>query len=162
MPTTKREGLIFGIMMCLGMVLVMANYNLWLNDAYGHLSIGGILVELLIGFVIALLLDLFLVGPVAKALTFRIPFNKTNKLLFVLIMSTCMIIGMVLFMSIFGLITQIIGSGLDEKGILITYLVICFKNFIVAYPLQLIIMGPLVRFIFVRFVKKEPIEVTIG
>ncbi|ADH06913.1 hypothetical protein BMB171_C2100 [Bacillus thuringiensis BMB171] len=40
------------------------------------------------------------------------------------------------------------------------YFSIFIKNFIMAYPLQLIIMGPLVRFLFGKFVlKNKPINV---
>ncbi|MEH7856539.1 DUF2798 domain-containing protein, partial [Bacillus thuringiensis] len=35
------------------------------------------------------------------------------------------------------------------------YLSIFIKNFIIAYQLQLIIMGPLVRFLFAKFVMKK-------
>ncbi|WP_186576757.1 DUF2798 domain-containing protein [Aquibacillus kalidii] len=163
MPTTKRESLIFGIIMCVGMVLVMSIYNLVINGQIDQLSVPHIVLEVFIGFCIALLLDIFCVGPVARKITGKLPFDKSNKLLFVLSMSGFMILGMVFFMSIFGLVTLMLSEGLGDQGIWSTYFMIYLKNFIVAFPLQLLIMGPLVRFIFVKFIKekeKQPLYAT--
>ena len=65
-----------------------------------------------------------------------------------------MVIGMVLSMSVYGLITMSLTKGLDGEPILLSYAFIVMKNFIVAYPLQLLIMGPLVRGLFMKFVKR--------
>ncbi|NPC91945.1 DUF2798 domain-containing protein [Bacillus sp. WMMC1349] len=155
MPTTKKESVIFGFIMCFGMVVVMSAYNLMINGQIGHMSVGHIILEVFIGFCTALILDLCLVGPVAKAITFKLPFDKSKKILVVLSMSLLMILGMVFFMSIFGLVTLMMSKGLDGQGMIETYLMIYFKNFIVAFPLQLIVMGPFVRFIFIKFIKRE-------
>lgn len=88
-------------------------------------------------------------------MTFKMPFDKSKKLYMVLAMSTCMVVGMVLCMSVFGLITAVLSNGLNENSLFSAYLMIVLKNFILAYPLQLLIMGPLVRGIFVKFVKPK-------
>src|SRR3954463_8624147 len=98
MPTTKKESILFGTMMCFGMVLVMSVYNLFLNGLIDELSVGKMLIEGIIGFMIALLLDLFLVGPTAKKVAFMLPFDKSKKVYVILAISFCMVIGMVLFM----------------------------------------------------------------
>ncbi|MFC4402150.1 DUF2798 domain-containing protein [Gracilibacillus xinjiangensis] len=158
MPTNQKESLIFGFIMCFGMVAVMSAYNLLLIGDLKHLTLQNVLTEVGIGFIIALLLDLHVVGPLAKKITHRLPFDKSNKLLFVLCMSTSMILGMVFFMSIFGLVMSYLGNGLDGQGLLIVYGVIFVKNFILAFPLQLLVMGPIVRFIFKHFIQRKKCE----
>ncbi|MEC1292041.1 DUF2798 domain-containing protein [Bacillus mojavensis] len=150
MPANKKEGLIFGVMMCFGMVCVMSIYNAVINGAIRDFS-WVIAFEMIIGFIVALLL----VGPLARKMTFKMPFDKSKKLYVVLAMSTCMVVGMVLCMSVFGLITATLSNGLNENSLFSAYLMIVLKNFILAYPLQLLIMGPLVRGIFVKFVKPK-------
>ncbi|MDA7028216.1 DUF2798 domain-containing protein [Bacillus sp. CLL-7-23] len=162
MPTTKKESLIFGVIMCFGMVLVMASYNLVINEQIGHMSVGNIILEIFIGFCIALILDLFLVGPVAKMITFKLPFGQSKKLFVVLSMSIFMVLGMVFFMSIFGLVTFMMSNGLNGQGMIEMYLMIYLKNFIVAFPLQLLVMGPFVRFIFIKFIKREKENLTLA
>ncbi|MGK9267744.1 DUF2798 domain-containing protein [Bacillus inaquosorum] len=154
MPTNQKEGLIFGVMMCFGMVCVMSIYNAIINGAIQDFSLVTVF-EMIIGFMVALLLDLLLVGPLAKKIAFSLPFNKSKKLYVILAMSTCMVIGMVLCMSVFGLVTAALSNGINGGSIFSAYLMIVLKNFILAYPLQLLIMGPLVRGIFMKFVKPK-------
>ncbi|KJJ42327.1 hypothetical protein UM89_07345 [Bacillus subtilis] len=154
MPTNKKEGLIFGVMMCFGMVCVMSIYNAIINGANHGASLVTVF-EMVIGFIVALLLDLLLVGPLAKKIAFSMPFDKSKKVLVILAMSTCMVIGMVLCMSVFGLVTAALSNGLNGDSVFNAYLMIVLKNFILAYPLQLLIMGPLVRGVFMKFVKPK-------
>ncbi|MEH7549331.1 DUF2798 domain-containing protein [Neobacillus vireti] len=159
MPSTRKESILFGTMMCFGMVLVMTVYNLLLNGLFGEIPVGEMFVEGIIGFVIALLLDLFIVGPVAKKVAFMLPYGKSKKIYVILAISFCMVVGMVLFMSLYGLATAYLVNGLSP-AIITDYLSIVVKNFIVAFPLQLLIMGPVVRYFFVNFVKgKKPMRV---
>ncbi|MCY7758115.1 DUF2798 domain-containing protein [Bacillus inaquosorum] len=154
MPTNRKEGLIFGVMMCFGMVCVMSIYNAIINGAIQDFSLVTVF-KMVIGFMVALLLDLLLVGPLAKKIAFSLPFDKSKKLYVILAMSTCMVIGMVLCMSVFGLVTAALSNGINGNSLFSAYLMIVLKNFILAYPLQLLIMGPLVRGIFMKFVKPK-------
>jgi len=153
LPTTKRESLYFGMMMCFGMVLVMTVYNLSINGLIGVIPIGEMVVEGIVGFIIALLLDLFIVGPVAKKIAFKLPFDTSKKVFVILAISFCMVVGMVLFMSLYGLGTAYLSNGISSGSLITSYLSIVMKNFIFAFPLQLLIMGPIVRFLFMYFVK---------
>lgn len=78
MPANKKESLIFGVMMCFGMVCVMSIYNAIINGAIQDFSLVTVF-EMVIGFMVALLLDLLLVGPLAKNIAFCMPFDKTKK-----------------------------------------------------------------------------------
>lgn len=155
MPTTRKENLQFGMMMCLGMVIVMTFYNLLMNGSGGPIHIKEIALELLIGFIIALLIEIIIVGPCAKKIVFMLPFDKSKKINIIIAMATAMVIGMVFFMSFFGMIMMHLHGGLQGDSFVSIYFSIFIKNFIMAYPLQLIIMGPLVRFLFAKFVLKN-------
>ncbi|KAB2451918.1 DUF2798 domain-containing protein [Bacillus sp. CH126_4D] len=155
MPTTRKESLQFGMMMCLGMVIVMTFYNLLLNGAGGPIRIKEIALELVIGFIIALLIEICIVGPCAKKIVIALPFDKSKKVNMIIAMATAMVIGMVFFMSFYGMAMMYLHGGLQGGSFVSMYFSIFIKNFIMAYPLQLIIMGPLVRFLFGKFVLKN-------
>ncbi|HFK1452685.1 MULTISPECIES: DUF2798 domain-containing protein [Bacillus cereus group] len=157
MPTTRKENLQFGMMMCLGMVIVMTFYNLLMNGSGGPIHIKEIALELLIGFIIALLIEISIVGPCAKKIVFMLPFDKSKKINIIVAMATTMVIGMVFFMSFFGMAMMYLHNGLHGDSFVSMYFSIFIKNFIMAYPLQLIIMGPLVRFLFGKFVLKNKV-----
>ncbi|MBK5431951.1 DUF2798 domain-containing protein [Bacillus sp. TH25] len=155
MPTTRKENLQFGMMMCLGMVIVMTFYNLVMNGAGGPIHVKEILIELVIGFIIALLIEICIVGPCAKKIVFALPFDKSKKVNMIIAMATTMVIGMVFFMSFYGMAMMYLHNGLHGDSFVSIYFSVFIKNFIIAYPLQLIIMGPLVRFLFGKCVLKN-------
>ncbi|WP_282137192.1 hypothetical protein [Rossellomorea aquimaris] len=155
MPTTKKENLYFGMMMCIGMVVVMTFYNIVINDLLDTISLTGILVQLILGFIVALLLELFIVGPVAHKMVFSLPFDKSKGLYVILFTSLFMVVGMVCLMSLFGLGMTYFFDGPGESTLVENYFSIASKNFIFALPLQLVIMGPFIRFVFAKFVKGQ-------
>ena len=142
------------MMMCLGMVIVMTFYNLLMNETGGPIYIKEIALELLIGFIIALLIEICIVGPCAKKLySYCHLINLKNKYY------RCNGDN---YGNWNGVLYVIFRYGYDVFTWWTTRRFICFhlfydfiKNFIMAYPLQLIIMGPLVRFLFAKFVMKK-------
>ncbi|MGG1444678.1 DUF2798 domain-containing protein [Brevibacillus laterosporus] len=155
MPTTKKESLQFGLMMCFGMVLVMSIYNVFISGMIGKMTFIEGITDFFIGFIIALMLDMFIVGPNAKKIALKLTTNTTRKLYIVLTISICMIVGMVFFMSIYGLVSTYIHNGYNSNSIIIDYLSIFGKNFIMALPLQIILLGPLVRYLFTKYIKSN-------
>ncbi|WP_291758242.1 DUF2798 domain-containing protein [Lysinibacillus sp. UBA5990] len=153
MPTTRKESLYFGLIMCFGMVLFMTLYNFYLNDIFGQISFLGGITDFFIGFIVAIILDLYLVGPIAKKIAFKLTANTSNVLFKILTISTCMVIGMAFFMSIYGLIISYFHNGLYSNSVIKEFLSVFCRNFIVALPLQIIVMGPIVRFLFNKFIK---------
>lgn len=145
MPTTKREALYFGLMMCFGMVVCMTTYNLLIHDMIGKLSFADMIIQYLAGFVVAMALEMFIVGPLARKAAFKLPINKTKKLQVILAISSCMVIGMVFFMSLFGLVMSNLVGSPGEGALVMSYFRTFGQNFVMAYPLQLLVMGPLVR-----------------
>lgn len=145
--------------MCFGMVFVMTIYNFYLNGEIGEMTLIVGISEFMIAFIIALLLDLFIVGPSAKRIAFKIIANKTNKTYIVLTISTCMVIGMAFFMSIYGIIATNLHNGFNSNSIVVDYLAVFSKNLIMALPLQILIMGPLVRYLFTKYIKSNQLNI---
>ncbi|NRF95547.1 hypothetical protein HQN89_32410 [Paenibacillus frigoriresistens] len=152
MPTTKKENFYFGLMMCFGMVVFMTFYNLFTHGLIGTISLNEIFTQLILVFIIASVLELFIVGPVAKKIALSLPFDKSKKVYVILSLAFFMVSGMVLFMSLYGLGTAYFSDSLIGESLLESYFSLIFRNFIFAFPLQLIIVGPLVRYLFTKFV----------
>lgn len=155
MPTTKKEDFYFGLMMCFGMVVFMTFYNLYTHGLIGTISLKELLTQLIVVFVIASLLELFVVGPVAPKIAFSLPYDKSKKVFVILSLAFFMVSGMVLCMSLYGLGSAYFSDSLLGESLVESYFTLVFKNFIFAFPLQLIIVGPLVRYLFVKFVKDK-------
>ncbi len=157
LPTTRKENIQFGLIMCFGMVLVMSIYNLYINGTIGEITFIEGISDFAIGFVIAFILDMFIVGPNAKKIAFKLTANTNKKIYTVLAISICMVLGMAFLMSIYGLVSTYIHIGYTSNSMIIDYLSIFGKNLIVALPLQIIVMGPLVRYIFTRYIQVNKI-----
>lgn len=146
MGQTKFQKFIFTLMMCFFMVLGMTTYNIILNEGFHSNLLNNLLKYFWLGFIVALLLDIFIVGKLAKPLAFKIvkPTKETKQIKIILAISSCMVVGMVLFMSIFG---AIVSSGFTIDALKL-YPLCVLRNFIMALPLNLLIVSPIVRFIF--------------
>lgn len=144
--------------MCFGMVLFMTSYNLWTNGLLGMISLKELLIQFILVFMIAFLLESFIVGPIAKKIAFALPYDKSKKGLVILFMAFFMVCGMVLCMSLYGLGTAYYFHSIEGKALLASYFLLVGKNFIFAFPLQLLIVGPIVRYLFTRFVKGKRIS----
>lgn len=141
MPTNKKEGIFFTIVMCSMMVLGMTIYNIALAEGVSMGLVKSVAFGFFPGFVVALIIDIIIVSPVAKKLAFKLPINKEKPWQIILAVSGCMVCGMVLFMSIFGLVTE----GNFSGNIFLNYLVVARNNIIMALPLQWLVVGPLAR-----------------
>ncbi|MDG3045083.1 hypothetical protein OE903_18910 [Bacillus sp. B6(2022)] len=73
---------------------------------------------------------------------------KGKKIYFILTLSIFIVFGMVSLMSLCGYVFQSISTGFQTQSILSDYLTIFGHNVMLAFPLQMLIMGPLVRFVF--------------
>ncbi|MEH7692495.1 DUF2798 domain-containing protein [Bacillus altitudinis] len=152
MPMTKKEDIQFGVLMCFCMFSVMFFYNLFLNGRLGHMTwLEGVLTYV-IGFAITLLIEMCIVGPSAKKAANRFA-PKGKKIYFILTLSIFIVFGMVCLMSLCGYVVQSISTGFQTQSIVSDYLTIFGHNVMLAFPLQMLIMGPLVRFVFFKWVK---------
>ncbi|KAF1304030.1 DUF2798 domain-containing protein [Enterococcus saccharolyticus] len=140
MPNNKKEEMFFTTIMCMLMVFGMSAYNLVLHQQF---SFGALIKGFLPGFIVAFMLDVFLVGAVAKKIVHHLPINKSSKLQVILTITGCMVIGMVLCMSLFGVLMS---NGFDVN-FWSNYFRAIQLNIIVAFPLQLLVVGPIARLI---------------
>lgn len=149
MPQNKRESLIYTVLMCFCMVLWMSMYNVTLH-------MGGFSMEVLkegwlgfpIAYVFAMCCDWFLVSGLAKKFAFTYLVKPEDSVLKKVICVSCsMVVPMVLIMSMYGAVEGCVRSGAWSQ-LLMIWLTNIPKNFIMALPFQLIVAGPLVRFIF--------------
>ena len=138
MPTNKKEGIIFTVMMCSLMVIGMSAYNLWVHNSLDFIELSRGFIPV---FIVAFVLDVFIVGVVAKKLAFKLPINKNSKFQLIITISALMVIGMVTFMSVFGLIM----NGNISDITFSDYLQAWKTNIVMALPLQLLIVGPVSR-----------------
>ncbi|MDA9472897.1 DUF2798 domain-containing protein [Enterococcus sp. 5H] len=140
MPQTKKESLFFTTIVCFSMVISMSAYNLFLH---GQFSLNKLFAGLIPGFIVAFILDIFVVAIVAKKVAFALPVNKEKKIHMILAVSSCMVLGMVFFMSMYGVIVQF---GFT-KDFFSYYSGAFVKNLIMALPLQLLLIGPFCRMV---------------
>lgn len=151
MGQTKQQKFIFTLMMCFGMVLFMTIYNMILNEGFHSSLFINLLKEFWLGFIVALICDVFIVAKIAKPIAFKIvkPNENTNPIKLILTISSCMVVGMVLLMSIYG---SVLAVGFNTMALKI-YPMVVLRNFIMALPLNMIVVSPIVRFLFSKVLK---------
>lgn len=151
MPRNKRESLIYTVMMCFVMVIWMSIYNVSLH--MGSFSLESVREGWLgfpIAYIFAMGCDWFVVSKLAKGFAFGVLVKpESSDLKKVIAVSCCMVVPMVIIMSLYGALEGCIRSGVWNRLMIIWFTNIP-KNFVMALPLQLIIAGPVVRYIFRR------------
>lgn len=153
MPSNKREGIIFGLMMVFCMVSIMMVYNLYMEGLLGTLTVGSAILQFIFTFMVAFIVE-SLIGPLMRKIALKLPYDKSKKVYLIIANSTCMVIGMVICMSLFGLIMSLVNGGI-EGSVFQHYMTLIGRNFILAYPAQLLVVGPLVRWIFVKYIQEK-------
>lgn len=161
MPISKKEQVVFGLMMCTGMVVVMMTFNLWHTGMLSQMSMLQLVLQFVLCFVIAFLVESFIVGPIARKITFSFSFARSSKIKGAVTMSFFMVIGMVLLMSLYGIITAYTAGQLEGESVMNTYLHTIVRNFGLAFPYQLIVLGPLVRYVFGKLFKRQEAVVSV-
>lgn len=154
MPQTKFQNFVFTLMTAILMAYFMIVYNVAISSNNGLVNQTFLIAlkEFRIEVIIVFFLAYFIASPIAKKLAFRIvdP-KKDNKMLIILSIQTFTVLVMVALMSIYALFIQ----HLVNSNIICNYIILFIKNFIMAYPLQIFFVGPIVRNVFrVIFVKK--------
>ncbi|QUL54131.1 DUF2798 domain-containing protein [Paenibacillus tritici] len=146
MGSNKKEALIFTSMMCFCMVVFMSFYNVIMVNGVSSRLFADVAAGLLPALAVALFCDIVVVGRIAKGLAFKIVKSSAPKIRKVLTISCFMVCGMVILMSLYGTLAHY-GFG---DNFFRHYFSVLGLNFICALPLQLIVVGPLTRFLFSR------------
>ena len=157
MPQTKFQNFVFTLMTAILMAYFMIVYNVAIssNDGLVNQTFLIALKEFRIEVIIVFFLAYFIASPIAKKLAFRIvdP-KKDNKMLIILSIQTFTVLVMVALMSIYALFIQ----HLVNSNIICNYITLFIKNFIMAYPLQIFFVGPVVRNVFRIIFKKQLVQ----
>lgn len=154
MPKTKFQNLIFTLMTVILMAYSMIVYSVAINSPDGLINQTFLIAlkEFPVESIIVFVLAYFVASPFAKKLAFRIVNPKEdNKMFIILSIQTFTVIVMVGLMSIYALFVQ----HLINSNIICNYIVLYCKNFIMAYPLQIFFVGPLVRNVFRIIFRKQ-------
>ncbi|WP_342562920.1 DUF2798 domain-containing protein [Paenibacillus sp. FSL R7-0345] len=146
MGRNKKEALVFTSMTCFLMVVGMSFYNVIISIGATNEVFLQVAVGLLPALAVALVLDIFVVSKIAKGLAFKLLKPSDPVIKKVLTISSFMVCGMVLCMSLYGTLAHY-GFG---DNFFRHYLSILGLNFICALPLQLLVVGPLARFLFTK------------
>ena len=154
MPKSLGQEILFTILMVFVMVYAMVCYNIAL--AMGGLSNSVFLLafhELPIMMPIAFVIDFFIVGPIAKKITFS-KFNpeQTNPVFIILSISICSVWLMCPLMS---LAATILFKGGFQKEMVSIWLQTTAFNYPMAAFWQLLVAGPLVRAVFGLMMKAK-------
>lgn len=136
--------------MCFGMVLIMSIYNTVLQGD-SSFSIEGFVIQFAVTFFVAFIAE-SLVEPLARKLALSIPFDKSKEISFIITLAFTMVPMMVLIMSGYGLLLKSLMIGI-EGSIFTAYFKIVGLNIIVALPSQLLIVGPISRWLLTKYIK---------
>ncbi|MFJ7936747.1 DUF2798 domain-containing protein [Sporosarcina sp. NPDC096371] len=150
MPSNKKEGIMYGLFMCFGMVLIMSFYNTALHG-FSTITVWSAMIQFVITFIVAFIVEGF-VEPRARKLALSLPYDKSKEINFIVAMAFCMVPMMVLIMSVYGLALSSLLVGI-EGSIFIAYLKTVGLNVIVALPSQLLIVGPISRRLLAKYSK---------
>ncbi len=145
MPKTKIESIFFTAITAWMMVYCMTVYNIVLatheftNQIFLHAF-----QQMWIEYIVIFLLAYFVSSKLSKYFAFKVVDHETKAIITILTIQTFTVIWQVAFASILGVYH---GYGFTINFIP-HYLMTYCKNFLLALPLQLILVGPFARFIF--------------
>ena len=145
MPKTKPQSLFFTAVTAWMMVYGMTLYNIVL--AAGRFTNASFLIalkEMWLEFVIIFFCAYFISSPLAKRFAFRIVRPDDRPIAIILTIQVFTVIFQVLMASVLGA-WHAYGFTAD---FLPNHLTCVCKNFVMALPLQLIVVGPIARGIF--------------
>lgn len=145
MPKTRGESIFFTAITAWMMVYVMTLYNTVLaTGSFTNTSFLIALKEMWIEYIIIALLAYFVSSHLVKICAFRVVRPGDRPIFIIFAIQTFTVIWQVAFASVLGVYH---GYGFTSNFIP-DYLTTYCRNFVMAFPLQLIIVGPLARFIF--------------
>lgn len=146
MPKTKFQDIIFTLIMVVVMVYALVVYNIALDRggltnevfvmAFGELAVMGIA-----GF----LLEMFIAGPLAKKLAFRIVTPGEDRMTAVILAVSAMTVC--IMCPLMSLIATLLFKGVDSQ-VIAKWIQTTVMNFPMAFCWQMFFAGPFVRWIF--------------
>lgn len=141
MPRSKREGIFFGVVMALTVSIFMNLFNSFRHGGVSLEVFGRAMLMWPIIFVIVMLVENFIVSPLAHRAMSRFVKKGDSTAARGLAQSVCMVTGMSLTMSVIGLVLA--GTSLVELPVY--FLAAWPINFFAAFWWQLLVAGPVAR-----------------
>ena len=142
MPTNKKEGIIFGICMCLIMVFFMGLLNISIHLGGFYLnSIKTCLIAFPVTFIIAYVLETFIVGKINGMLLAHFVSKEDSKNAYILFNCFFIVTMMSLVMTIVG---GLLG-GDTLQTVLGEFFIRWPRNFCAAFFLNILVAGPVSR-----------------
>lgn len=142
MPTNKKEGIIFGICMCLIMVFFMGLLNISIHlGGFNLNSIKTCLIAFPVTFIIAYVLETFIVGRINGMLLAYFVSKKDSKNAYILFNCFFIVTMMSLLMTIVG---GLLG-GDTLQTVLGEFFIRWSRNFCAAFFLNILVAGPVSR-----------------
>lgn len=145
MPKTRMESVFFTAVTAWMMVYGMTLYNTVLVK--GEFTNGTFIAAfkgMWVEYIIIALLAYFVSGGLAKRCAFQIVHPNDRPIFIILAIQTFTVIWQVAFASVLGVYH---GYGFNQNFIPNYFVTYC-RNFIMALPLQLILVGPIARAVF--------------
>lgn len=145
MPKTKFQEFIFTLITSGCIIFIMGVYNVAIHTGglqaatFSH-ALHSFPLEWFIGFLCAF----FIASKTSKYFAFRVAKPTDRPIFIILCIQTFTVCTMVPLMSLLGTIES---SGITSNLIFIWLQTICL-NFIIAYPLQILVVSPFCRFVF--------------
>lgn len=145
MPKTKPQSLFFTAVTAWMMVYGMTLYNIVLTaGSFPNAAFLSAFTDMWLEFIIIFFCACFISSPLAKRFAFRIVRPGDRPIAIILAIQIFTVIFQVLMASILG-----VWHAYDfTVNFLPDYLICVCKNFVMALPLQLIVVGPIARSIF--------------
>ena len=151
MPSSVREHLIFTSIMVFVMCLVMTIYNVIIHEGFSVDSLMNGMKLFPLTYVVAFILEWFVVGIIAMKLVNKFLKPSDPIIKRILITAFFFVTGMASLMSLYG---AVITHGFSDNLFAIWKQNITM-NYPMAYFVQVVIAGPLVRFIFGKICPAE-------
>lgn len=155
MPKTRGQSIFFTAITAWMMVYIMTLYNTVLaSDSFTNETFLVALKAMWVEFIIIFLLAYFVSGHIAKLFAFRIVQPGDRPIFIIFSIQIFTVVSQVAFASVIGVYH---GFGFTSNFVP-DYLVTYCKNFIMALPIQLFLVGPLARLIFRSIFLRKPNE----
>ena len=152
MPTNKKEGIIFGVCMCFIMVFFMGMLNISIHHGAFNKEVFAICLKAFpVTFVIAFILEGVVVGKINGMLLAK--FSDEKDSINALILFNCFFI-----VTCMSLIMTFVGGllGGDNLSVITSEFFIRWpRNFCAAFFLNILVAGPVSRFVLRRVQKKS-------
>ncbi len=144
-PKNKFQEIVFTVLMAAGMAYIMAVYNIATNNGgLAYSTFKDALQFFPLDFIVAFICAFFIASRTANYLAFRIVTPKDRPIVQILAITTFTVCTMVPLMSLLG---TIVDNGFTSDFILIYVTNVC-KNFVMALPLNIFVVGPCMRRVF--------------